>query len=198
MKMTIIAAAMASLMASQGVVYRWTDDTGVTRASTSLAAIPEKHRQSAVEMKVVNVDDNSVEAMSTPKGYGAAEISFRPGAERTEAMAVFNGRAERMAIVDTGAGIMAITRKLARALGYKPENLPRSWIITSAGKLKVPMVTLDSVRIGGAEARKVRAAVIDFEGRGPVSAVIGMSFLSAFVMEVDSMAGAMTLSSKGR
>ncbi|MDH5637302.1 MAG: retroviral-like aspartic protease family protein [Nitrospinota bacterium] len=193
MRTWILATLIAASASGQSTVYRWTGPDGSVRASNSLAAIPEGYRSSAVEMKVVNIRQEHVE--HEPKGFakGKATIGFTPSGRRIEAQAIFNGRASRMAIMDTGSDMVAITTKLARALGYDTAKSRKTWVTTSSGRVQVPVVLLKNVKVGGAEAFGVQAVVMDFEGRGPVSALMGMNFLSLFVFEIDSGGGTMTL-----
>jgi len=126
----------------------------------------------------------------------SARIRFDPAGEHIEAPALFDGKASRAVIIDTGSDMVAITTKLARALGYHPATSPRVAVSTSSGGARVPLIRLKSLRVGNAELRDVQAVVMDFAGRGRVSAVVGMSFLSSFTLEVDASAGTLSLSAK--
>ncbi|MDH5509285.1 MAG: retroviral-like aspartic protease family protein [Nitrospinota bacterium] len=193
MKTWILAAVIAASTSGQGTVYRWTGPDGSVRASNSLSAIPEGYRSSAVEMKVVSITQGHLEPVQKGFAKGRATIGFTPSGRGLEARAIFNGRASRMAIMDTGSDMVAITTKLARALGYDTAKSRKTWVATSSGRVQVPVVLLEKVKVGGAEAFGVQAVVMDFEGRGPVSALMGMNFLSLFVFEIDSGSGTMTL-----
>jgi len=193
MKAWILAAVIAASAAGPDKVYRWTGPDGSVRASNSLSAIPEAYRATAVEMNVVNISQAAAGAERPGFARGTATIGFPPSARRIEARALFNGKASRMAVMDTGSDMVVITTKLARALGYDISRLRKTWVATSSGRIQVPVVTLRNIKVGGAEAFGVQAVVMDFEGRGPVSALMGMNFLSLFVFEIDSGGGTMTL-----
>ncbi|MDH4184887.1 MAG: retroviral-like aspartic protease family protein [Nitrospinota bacterium] len=193
MQALIIAAILMAGAADDAKVYRWTDAAGNVRAAGSLAAVPEPFRDAAVEMKVTQAEHTSIQHDPPAESVGQARISFPPGAGRIVAQAAFDGKASRMALVDTGSDLVAITTKLARALGYDLSKSRKTWIATSSGRTQVPIIRLNRLEVGGAMAKGVTAVVMDFEGRGAVSAVLGMSFLSAFVFEIDSGAGSMTL-----
>jgi len=196
-KVLVLLAMIAAATAGHDKVYRWTDGQGAVRASNSLAAIPEMYRSSAVEMRVENIYQTPQRQQRGATARGRATIEFEPSDGQMRAMARFDGKASRMAIIDTGSDLVAITTKLARALGHDIAKCPKTWIATGAGRTQVPVVTLRSVKVGGAEALGVQAVVMDFQGRGSVSAIVGMSYLSLFVFEIDSGAGIMTLSAQG-
>ncbi|ABF53138.1 TIGR02281 family clan AA aspartic protease [Sphingopyxis alaskensis] len=91
-------------------------------------------------------------------------------------------------MVDSGASIVALTRRDAEAIGIDVDRLPVGGIARTAGG-DVPMrtVMLDSVEVQGIEVRGVRAAVIDADMG---VSLLGQSFLSkldAVNVEGDTM-----------
>lgn len=91
-------------------------------------------------------------------------------------------------MVDSGASIVALTRRDAEAIGIDVDRLPVGGIARTAGG-DVPMrtVMLDSVEVQGIEVRGVRAAVIDADMS---VSLLGQSFLSkldAVNVEGDTM-----------
>jgi aspartyl protease family protein len=91
-------------------------------------------------------------------------------------------------MVDSGASIIALTRRDAEAIGINVNSLPVSGTARTAGG-DVPMrtVMLDSVEIDGIEVRKVEAAVVDADMG---VSLLGQSFLSklaAVNVEGDTM-----------
>ncbi len=79
-------------------------------------------------------------------------------------------------MVDSGASIVALTRRDAEAIGIDVDSLPIGGMARTAGG-DVPMrtVTLDSVVVEGIEVRRVPAAVIDADMG---VSLLGQSFLS--------------------
>lgn len=79
-------------------------------------------------------------------------------------------------LVDSGASVVALTRRDAEAIGIDVERLPVAGMARTAGG-DVPMrtVMLDSVDVGGIAVRGVRAAVIDTEMG---VSLLGQSYLS--------------------
>lgn len=91
-------------------------------------------------------------------------------------------------LVDSGASIVALTRRDAEAIGIDVDHLPVSGTARTAGG-DVPMrtVMLDSVEVEGIEVRGVQAAVVDAEMG---VSLLGQSFLSkldAVNVEGDTM-----------
>jgi len=79
-------------------------------------------------------------------------------------------------IVDTGASLVAMSKRHARRLGidYLVQG-SRGISETASGMVDAYVVTLDRVRVGDIELRDVRAAVLD--SNHPSSVLLGMSFL---------------------
>ena len=101
------------------------------------------------------------------------------------AQAFINGRQVDV-LVDTGATGVAISQKVADTLGLKSRTAIRT--TTANGDTIAYMTRLESVKLGGAEAKNV-AAVIAPGLAGDV--LLGMSFLSR--MDVRLYQGTMTI-----
>ncbi|MGL3821594.1 retropepsin-like aspartic protease family protein [Sphingopyxis sp. R3-92] len=79
-------------------------------------------------------------------------------------------------MVDTGASIVALTRRDAEAIGIDVDALPVAGTArTAGGEVPMRVVMLDSVAIDGLEVRGVQAAVIDADMG---VSLLGQSFLS--------------------
>lgn len=190
-----ITAALAApaALADEPAAFRWKDDAGAVHITSDPAGIPSRYREKAVPMRVYTVtgaEESAPRPPGTVRG-GRAAVTFDPSGERIGVEAVFDGKVSRRAWMDTGSGPVIITTKLATALGHDIGAAPKEMFSYPGGSGSAPVVTLKSVRVGGAEARDVPAVVMDFDGRGPVSAVIGMGFLSRFSFEVDTARGEM-------
>lgn len=111
----------------------------------------------------------------------------RAGDSHFYADADIDGTHIRM-MVDSGASIVALTRRDAEAIGIDVDRLPIGGVARTAGG-EVPMrsVTLDSIDIDGIEVRGVQAAVIDADMG---VSLLGQSYLSkldAVNVEGDTM-----------
>jgi aspartyl protease family protein len=81
-------------------------------------------------------------------------------------------------LVDTGATDVAVSEKMARALGL--EFGPRIRVMTAAGPVGAWVTRLDSVRLGSLERLNVRATITP--GLND-AALLGMSFLKHFSLQ---------------
>jgi aspartyl protease family protein len=84
-------------------------------------------------------------------------------------------------LVDTGASVVAMSRRHAESLGLDREAGEEGRVQTAQGTVRSHFVTLDQVEVGGLKAHNVRAAVIDAEY--PAEILLGMSFLRNVGME---------------
>lgn len=98
-----------------------------------------------------------------------------------------DGTSIRM-LVDSGASVVALTRKDAEAIGIDVDSLPIGGTArTAGGDVQMRVLMLDSVDIDGIEVRRVEAAVIDADMG---VSLLGQSFLSkleAVNVEGDTM-----------
>ena len=95
-------------------------------------------------------------------------------------------------LVDTGASIVAMSRRHAQTLGLDYRSGEPGRVQTAQGTVNSFFVTLDEVTVGGIRAHHVQAAVLDSEY--PVEILLGMSFLRHVTLEEN--AGVLTLLQK--
>lgn len=112
---------------------------------------------------------------SAAKGSGGEVRLGRAGDSHFYADTEVDGTNIRM-MVDSGASIVALTRRDAEAIGIDVDSLPIGGMARTAGG-DVPMrtVTLSSVVVEGIEVRQVPAAVIDADMG---VSLLGQSFLA--------------------
>jgi aspartyl protease family protein len=80
-------------------------------------------------------------------------------------------------MVDTGASVIALTRRDAQRIGLNLDTLPKNAEVSTAhGKVKAAAAMLDTVKIDRVEVGHVQAVVID---EGLDQSLLGMSFLNA-------------------
>ena len=96
-------------------------------------------------------------------------------------------------MVDTGAALCAISPELAESLGVRPELDARVIELQTAnGRTSGPLVRIASIRVGQAEATNVPAVLVASANLGS-GGILGMSFLSAYVVTIDSARRTLTL-----
>lgn len=196
MRPLVLAAVLAAALpggaaAAQDFAYKWTDANGAVHIAASAGDVPPEMRGKVEKIKVVRV--SSAGTGAGPVAASGGEAAFPPGRGRMAVTAVFNDKVSREAIIDTGSEWVTISPKLARALGTDMEKAGRALVKAHGGRIIAPMVDIESVSVGGAKVTGLQAAVLDAGRNGPEAAVIGMSFLSMFNVEIDPLAGRMTL-----
>jgi aspartyl protease family protein len=143
------------------------------------------------------VDQRLLRLYATPEcaslsATGRAVIPFRPGARDIRTVAKV-GSLRGTFIVDTGASFTVVSGDVARKLALNPSAAIRIQVVGGIAEAK--LVTLGSVEVQGARAEHVPAAVVD-SLPGGVDGLLGLSFLSRFSLQMESLAGKLTLSAR--
>lgn len=136
----------------------------------------------------------------TAAGQVPLRVAGRGGAVLMVATHI-NGTGPYNLVLDTGATLTCVDERLARQL-----QLPRKTgaIGVGAGAVgsgRVPLVQVDSIRLGGSTVRDLTACVLDLRhlqelGAGGVSGLLGLNFLSAFHVTLDFESRLLTLTSR--
>ncbi|MEA3306023.1 MAG: TIGR02281 family clan AA aspartic protease [Candidatus Omnitrophota bacterium] len=109
--------------------------------------------------------------------------------------ALINDSLPARLIVDTGASIVLISAGTAYRAGIRYGDISAEIdiIMADGSSAKAKPVTLKSLKVGNAEVKNVRAAILENNIAGGTDGLLGMSFLSHFIMSVDSAANQLTL-----
>lgn len=166
----------------------------IAAASVGLAGIASRQ----VEPRAAEAEPQSAPAVveaakpgiswaASPGNSGGEVRLGRASDSHFYADADINGTSVRM-LVDSGASVVALTRRDAEAIGVDVRRLPITGQARTAGG-DVPMraLTLDSVDIDGVEVRGVQAVVVDSDMS---VSLLGQSYLSrlrAVSVEGDTM-----------
>jgi clan AA aspartic protease (TIGR02281 family) len=96
-------------------------------------------------------------------------------------------------LLDTGSTLTIISTELAEELGFdlRAANHRYVRLETANGPVEAPLVTLETVKIGGVVARDVQAAVYDVRAVDPIDGLLGLSFLDHFRYTIDARAQTM-------
>ena len=107
---------------------------------------------------------------------------------------VINRKTHATLMVDTGASNVMLSKRIALKLGYKLTSAKRVQAKLANGKV-VPgrVIILKELRVGGATATNIPAIVLEQESGGSYDGLLGMSFLSQFVFQIDTVKGELTL-----
>ena len=104
--------------------------------------------------------------------------------------ATVNGHQDIPFYIDTGASGVSIPANYARRLGIEVDrDTPRVQVSTANGVIAVPLVRLDSVKVGGAQVDGLMATVNPTMETG----LLGGSFFNHFNYQVDPAARVISL-----
>lgn len=102
--------------------------------------------------------------------------------------ALINGISAVRLVVDTGASIVVISREVADSLMVPEEGSGEEIEVVMANgtAARARPIILKSIRVGDAEVRNVPAAILEGGVVGGADGLLGMSFLSNFIISVDA------------
>ena len=206
---TCFLGAVVAPVPSRGEIYTWTDAGGHAHYTQDLQSVPAEHRADARERASASPTPSKVQSFSNAPAAPAPSAGRRPAArpmrgrrgrvhhipvERAGTgmmvMVRINGRTVTPFIVDTGASYVLIPKSVANEAGIEIGADARTMRFTTAnGVVEQPIVTLDSVELGTAQATDVAASISPNLSIG----LLGLSFLNRFTVQVDAAAGMLTL-----
>jgi clan AA aspartic protease (TIGR02281 family) len=169
---------------------------GHYRVTASKEGFPEARRLIAVHAGRLN---RVSIVLAGPAPRVASHLSTGvPLVRHGSALAVrarLNDRLETLLLLDTGATVCVLTGATANSLGLVAG--PSSTVVrlqTAAGAIEAPLVQIERLQIGEADARGVEAVVHDIPGlSSAVGGLLGLSFLDRFKMEIDQDDGVLLL-----
>lgn len=203
---------------AQAGMYSWKDNNGKTHYTDSLHKIPPKFRKSNQGFKKYKssrsargsqvespdtLSRNPVRSSYTPGKLGNMGneehviplIQTAGGNFMVEV--IFNNRVKAMLMVDTGASLVTISKKIAKQLGHRKNSKSAQIPFTTAGGMVwMPMVALNKVQVGAAKVDLVEASVND--QMGELDGLLGMSFLGDYRVEMDTARSQMILKPLGK
>jgi clan AA aspartic protease (TIGR02281 family) len=193
-----VSIVLGAAPAVAGGVYARTDDQG------SIFFTDAPNLRHAVRRDAGEAPRTWTQMVGTPKavprdeprpleaGQSYVVQARRAGVQgfQMQVTGVLNGRAEVPFLVDTGAAVCSIPRAYLSRLGLTVDDrTPTIRVRGFSGTTEVPVVDVAVVDVGGAVVEHVRMVVTDDLEIG----LLGMSFLRHFVVQVDSMAGTVSL-----
>jgi clan AA aspartic protease (TIGR02281 family) len=205
-----VVLAMSLLVpGSATAIYKWVDAEGKMHFAQDVHQVPEAYRAQAEANNAKSAGPSRVQTYSPPASMtkpssrrasrpsGAAKGTFRiPVTQVGTSMRVqvrINDTVTAPFIVDTGASDVAIPRWVVEAAGIDLTGARTGRYSTANGIIEVPLLTLDSVELGGARVENVAAAVSDTMQTG----LLGLSYFNHFQYSIDPAAGIVTLVANG-
>jgi hypothetical protein len=168
-------------------VYQWTDEKGSIHFTDNWHQVPEKYRDKA-QKKTLTVPRSGPSA-----GGGAAPqartgqpavVPFTREGNHIVVEASVNGASPIKLILDTGAELSKIPLAQATRLGI---DVGRGLLIPVAGiggVVTVPLVEIQSLRIGDAEVRDLEVTLQDLPTLGD-KGLLGADFLGEYQVNID-------------
>jgi clan AA aspartic protease (TIGR02281 family) len=205
--LALLAGAVSPATAE---IYKWIDAEGKMHFTTDLSKVPAGQRRKAEQGARDREDSYSVQrhsgdALSAPArrapgrslrvgGKQTYTIRVPQGATSMRVMVELNDRVAAPFIIDTGASDVTIPRSVADELGIQtgPETLTMQYR-TANGLIESPVVTLQSVSLGGARVEDVPASISDSLSIG----LLGLSYFNHFQYEIDAVRGLVHLTPNG-
>lgn len=183
------AIALALLLvtaATAAEFYRWVDERGVVHFTDSLHAIPQSHRKSVTRIKVQGPRETASPSTRTT-------VPIQKKGEVVIVPATLNQKSTAFFVLDTGASYTMLSRATATALGLDLEKRPTVALQTANGQIQAPLVSLDTIDVGGLQIKNVTAAVHDVFPDGTIAGLLGLNFLRHFRLDIDTQNGLLTL-----
>ena len=194
------AAFLSALLISSAALvaaeyYRWVDQNGVVHFTDNLHNIPEIQRGNAG--RIQSIEPPRVPPPPVPISPSKASIPFEKQGQVVIVEATLNKKTAARFVVDTGASYTMISSAVAKELDIDTEQNRRTAPFQTAnGIIQAPLVSLDSITVGGMEIRNLTAAVHDVLADSRVAGLLGLNFLSNFRMDIDTQKGVLHLEKK--
>ena len=131
-------------------------------------------------------DDLGIEADQRRKDLEGTIIPLVPdGQGHLLADVLINGKIHASLVVDTGSPVVMLTSSFIQKLGLDLNRSNEGYVEVLNGKYKAAAVSLDSVKLGGAQAQDVNATVLLEDSKEIKDGLLGLSFLSKFHFTLD-------------
>ncbi len=211
------ALLFASLPLTAGAeIFRWVDAQGKSHFAQDLHSVPAQYRKQAEESvsgrpqdepeneatiqtyQAPELEDHQWKQVETPvyrKGQFEVPLLATPGGNAFFVRVRLNDELTVPFLLDTGATHVVLTQEVADQLGIVVgPNTQWGAFMTANGRVKQPIVDLESVAAGGAHATDVKASVSSSMSVG----LLGTSFLNHFEYSIDPVASVLTLRDRVR
>jgi len=178
-------------------LFRWVDERGIIHFTDNPYNIPEKQRAAATRIKAREypLDPNPPPPLTTSPDKTSIPIQKKGAIVIVPA--TLNAKATANFVVDTGASYTMISQATAKELNIDvSKTLPTIPFQTANGIINAPVVTLDSIEVGGFQVKDLTAAIHDVFADPAISGLLGLNFLSRFRMDIDTQNGVLILEKK--
>ena len=120
------------------------------------------------------------------------------GSRSISVSTLLNDKVSAMLVVDTGASIVVLARRVGEGLGVDLSDTKKDIVtmqLAGGRKVDAKMIVLKSVRIEDVEVKDVLAGILleEAQGMGFRDGLLGMTFLSQFNVKIDLKNGKIVL-----
>lgn len=131
-------------------------------------------------------DDLGMEAEQRRKDLEGVTIPLTPdGQGHLLADVLINNKIHASLVVDTGSPEVMLTSSFIQKLGLDLSQSNKGYVEVLNGKYKAAAVSLDSIKLGVAQAQNVSATVLLEDSKEINDGLLGLSFLSKFHFTLD-------------
>ncbi|MFH0826331.1 MAG: retropepsin-like aspartic protease [Candidatus Omnitrophota bacterium] len=150
------------------------------RDQSSMRADWERQRQASQE----RIEQQEEEEERQPK-----KVEITRDSPNITLFVQLNGRVDVQLVMDTGSTLVVLKKEVAEELNLKLDDDPEVRLVLADGRqTHAKLITLESVKVEGVEAKNVEAAIMldEITDPGFKDGLLGMSFLKRFNFKVDN------------
>ncbi|OGQ78335.1 MAG: hypothetical protein A3F90_01785 [Deltaproteobacteria bacterium RIFCSPLOWO2_12_FULL_60_19] len=186
-----LALVFLSSIGGAADILRWVDEQGVVHFTDSEKNIPEKFRAKATRIKASGPPPPDASPLTV------TSVPYQKRGELMTVQATLNEKTAANFIVDTGASYTTISQATARQLDIDLEkDYPILHFQTANGVIQAPLVSLQSIEVGGLKLKDISVAVHDVFPDPAVTGLLGLNFLSQFRVDIDNKNSLLNLERK--
>jgi clan AA aspartic protease (TIGR02281 family) len=198
---SLCAAVLCALLGAADAaaeIYRWTDAQGRLHFTESLDQVPPQYREGA-RRNTEAQPPSKFHTYSRPTRAQVAQtdryseqirVSFVRDGSLMRVDVRLNDQLSAPFLIDTGASGVSLPSHVAEQLGIRiRSDTPHVSVITAAGVVARPVVTLRSVQLGRARVEGLEATVNPAMQVG----LLGGTFFNNFIYQVDAAASEILL-----
>ena len=174
-----------------------------TAGTSGVGASPPSHDRPGMENRPIappKTEGQTPETKpeTTPPAGGYVSVPLQMVGRSVTLSVKLNGERQARLILDTGATLTLLSRAIARDLGLYGESPVSSALVnTAGGQVSVDVMRIGMIEAGAASARNVPVAIYDLPDAPPaVEGLLGLSFLSHFLVTLDMEHGELRLTAR--
>jgi clan AA aspartic protease (TIGR02281 family) len=194
----VFSCALFGAGGAAAEIYRWTDAEGRLHFTESLDQVPPQYRKQARRGAQAQPPSKFHTYTAPTRGqtrqtgrYGEQiRIPFARDGSLMRVDVRLNDQLSAPFLIDTGASGVSLPSHVAEQLGIRVRSdTPHINVITAAGMVARPVVTLQSVQLGRARVEGLEATINPAMQVG----LLGGTFFNNFIYQVDAAAGEILL-----